>query len=473
MKSDRRPRVALRRRLLVFLLAPLSVLLAISVVYDYETAADPADVAFDRVLLDDAATMATRIHIDDAGRPSLRLSPAEDSLLRQDGSDIEFLSAWDSSGKLLYGDADLLPTPVDPDTGFTFSSEVLRGHRIRKLTYLVETRGGTVALAVGETTRRREQAASHIVAAMIVPNFLFIAATLLVVYLGVRRGLRPLNQLGEEIARRSPHDLSPLQASRVPVEAEPLITAMNGLMRDVNAATAAQHAFLANAAHQLRTPLAGLQTQLDLAAEEVPPECRERILRMRDATQRLGHLTHQLLALARSGPDAVLAQEFRSVELISLIENSVSQWYDASLGRQIDLGFETHPARVYGSPWMLNELLGNLIDNALRYTPPGGQVTVRCGEDGHGRPFVEVEDNGPGIPAAEQQRVFERFYRLADGKESGSGLGLSIVREVAERHGATIEIASTPQGTRIRAVFPPEPPAKFGELGADAGKSTA
>ncbi|HEY9192983.1 MAG TPA: ATP-binding protein, partial [Methyloversatilis sp.] len=184
---------------------------------------------------------------------------------------------------------------------------------------------------------------------------------------------------------------------------------------------------------------------------------RPRLERLQAATQRLAHSTHQMLALARSSRDALSAEEStrRPVELGSLFEDGASDFIDAALARRIDLGFEAAPARVNGSDWMLRELLANLLDNAIKYTPAGGHVTARCGTDDTGAAWLEVEDDGPGIPEEERQRVFERFYRLGDSGVEGTGLGLAIVREVAERHDAVIglDAGAEGRGTRIRITF--------------------
>ncbi len=310
---------------------------------------------------------------------------------------------------------------------------------------------------VAETTRKLDLAANKILSAIIWPNLVLIGATLLLVLAVVRFSLQPLDTLGAQIAARTPSDLSPIPDGDVPGEARPLVSALNRLLGNLDAAGHAQQLFLSNAAHQLRTPLAGLLTQLELAARALPAEARPRLERLQAATQRLAHSTHQMLAPARSSRDALSAEETtrRPVELGSLFEDGASDFIDAALARQIDLGFEAAPARVNGSDWMLRELLANLLDNAIKYTPAGGHVTARCGTDETGAAWLEVEDDGPGIPEEERQRVFERFYRLGDSGVEGTGLGLAIVREVAERHDAVINLGAGAErhGTRIRITF--------------------
>lgn len=450
------PRRTLRRRLLLFLLFPLGVLLVLSIPFDYRLAADPAEEAYDYALTDNAVALAARVYVRD-NQLVVDLPPAAAAILHADPTDNQFLAIYGPDGKLLAGDIDLMPDPVAGARIPRVSDSVLGGQKIRKASYMSDTPLGEVTVVVAETTRKRERTVSRLLAAMILPNVLIVIATLILVYLGVRKGLAPLNQLGEEIARRDPHDLSPLPKGDTPEEAEPLINAMNRLIDELRVASNAQQAFLANAAHQLKTPLSGLQTQLELAAEELPAEYRQRVVRLRDATRRLGHLAHQLLALARSGPEANLGYERRMVDLADLLRDSASTWFDAALAKNIDLGFEPESAVIEGSEWLLRELLANLIDNAIQYTPAGGTVTARSGIAEDGSAFVEVEDNGPGIPETEHARIFERFYRPGGtaGHANGTGLGLAIVKEAAERHDASIYLApaSAAGGTRIRVSF--------------------
>ncbi|AYH43882.1 sensor histidine kinase [Azoarcus sp. DN11] len=458
MKPGRpeRHRRTLRQRLLLFLLLPMAGLLVISLTTDYQFAFNPAQEAYDHALIDDVLALAARVR---SSGPTLEvdLPAAADAVLRSDTTDEGFLAVYGPDGQLLAGDADLKPDALSASLVPLFTNARLRGHRIRKVSYRLETERGVVTVVVAETTRKRERAGSKILAAMILPNVLMIVATLALVYFGIRTGLAPLNHLSEEIGLRSPRDLSPLPKGDAPGEAVPLLNAIDALIKDLRAAAIAQQAFLANAAHQLKTPIAGLQIQLELTAEELPREYRNRISHLRDATQRLGHLAHQLLALARSGSEADVVHERRPVDLAVLLQSCASNWFDAALAKDIDLGFEPEAAVIEGSEWLLRELLSNLIDNALGYTPQGGVVTVRCGVGDEHRPYIEVEDTGPGIPESERGRIFDRFYRAEGTPGTGTGLGLAIVKEVADRHNADIELtdATSEGGTRIRVSFPP------------------
>jgi two-component system sensor histidine kinase TctE len=247
-----------------------------------------------------------------------------------------------------------------------------------------------------------------------------------------------------------------LPAAGTPVEVAPLVDAFNGLLGQLREATTLQQRFLANAAHQLRTPLAGLQMHLELLLRrELPGDVRSEVERMHGATVRAGRLANQLLALAKaeSPPDQGRALEV--VDLRTLADAAARDWAQEALARRIDLGFSLEEAPIRGDPLLLPEILDNLIDNALRYTPAGGSVTVNTGCNGKSS-FLTVEDTGPGIPVRERVNVRERFYRVPGTPGEGSGLGLAIAQEVVERHSGVLEIDSRNglHGTRVRVLFP-------------------
>lgn len=453
--TEQRPRVILRRRLLGFLLVPLLTVFLLSMVIDYRIVFRPTMQSYDEALIDNAFALASRIRTKGPDTV-VDLPAAAEAVLRSNTVDIEFFAIRGPRGRLLAGDADLHPTAVNARIKPHLSEDVIRGYKVRKATYQLDTTNGTVTVVVAATTRKRESAESRILAAMLLPNLTLIALTLVLVYVGVRSGLAPLTLLSKDIARRSPHDLSPLPKVDIPGEAEPLVQAMDSLIMDLRTAALAQQAFLANAAHQLKTPLAGLQTQLELAAAELPEQSRHRILQLQEATTRLGHMTHQLLALARSAPEAAAAIQTSPFDLSTLLEENASRWFDQAMAKGIDLGFEPERAPTEGAPWLIRELLANLIDNALQYTPSGGHVTARSGLDEQGRPFLEVDDDGPGIPVHERDKVLERFYRPDGSPGTGTGLGLAIVKEVADRHGGNVTLreGSTGRGLAIRVTFP-------------------
>ncbi|HQR03837.1 MAG: sensor histidine kinase [Proteobacteria bacterium] len=450
-----RSRHSLRNRLLRFLLGPLLAVVAASVLLDYRNALGPANDAYDHALASSAVALAALVGVHH-GRPQLELPRSAEAVLRTDPLDKIFYAVLDNDGHLVAGDRALASLSfLDGRNNPTFHDDHLGTQSIRVASYRAAGPGGSALVIVAETTHKREITATRTVAAILWSNLLLVAATLLTVFFAVRFALSPLLALGAAIAARTPGDLHPVNDSGVPEETRPLVTAINRLMAHLHEAQQAQQAFITHAAHQLRTPLAGMQTQLELAAETLPESERPRIERLRDAARRLSHFIHQMLALARSAPEADLAHEFQRVDLAGLCEDAASEFLDRALAKGIDLGFETAAAPILGSRWLLRELLANLIDNAIAYTPSGGHVTVRCGSDGR-ETWLEVEDNGAGIAEAERARIFDRFYRAAGSGAPGAGLGLAIVKEVVERHrgGVSLHTPANGVGIGFRIVFP-------------------
>jgi two-component system sensor histidine kinase TctE len=249
-----------------------------------------------------------------------------------------------------------------------------------------------------------------------------------------------------------------LPAAQAPQEVQPLIHAMNELFERLSDALSAQQRFIADAAHQLRTPVAGIKTQTELALRMRDPAERQLALQqLHTATVNLSRLIHQLLALARSEPGAQSAHALERIDLTREMREATSEWVPKALQRNIDLGFEEpeQPVWVRGNAFLLRELLGNLLDNAIRYSPADGRVTVRMLREANDA-VLRVEDNGPGIPSDQRGRVFERFYRVLDSTTDGCGLGLAIVREIARGHGATVALESgaNGSGTVVLVRFP-------------------
>lgn len=275
------------------------------------------------------------------------------------------------------------------------------------------------------------------------------------VWLSVSNGLQPLARMRANLKGRAGGDLAPIADSDVPDELEPVASAFNELLGKVEAGAQAQHDFLANMAHQLRTPLAGIQLQLEWLGTRHggDAETARSVQLMRQANERMIRQVNQLLALARATPDGVARARLEPLDLAALVGESVQVYVDAATKKGVDIGFELAHAPVAGDAFQLRDLVDNLVDNAVRYTPPGGTVTVRCAADGADSVFA-VEDSGPGIPAASRQAVFSRFVRL-DEKTAGSGLGLAIVRDIALAHHATVALSDMAGGgLRAEVRFP-------------------
>lgn len=443
----------LRQRLLLAILVPLTFVFVLNVVLDYRLAKATADTAYDQSLVDAALDIAA--HIQSSHTSSLfELSVEAEAMLRSDASDHVYFAVRGSDGRLLAGDRELPAAPHSAGTPPEFADIRFKDEAMREALHRVRAHGEEIVIAVAETTAKRDRASRHILTAMILPNLGLIIAVFLVVYFGIRRGLAPLARIEEQVAARSPRDLRALEFDRTPREIRPLVARLNQLFDLLREASAAQQRFLADAAHQLRTPLAGLQTHIELGVEEGHfDRGSERLAHVEDAIARMTHLVSQLLAYARAEPSAAAIQPFEPVPLHVLAEQSASTFLDQAIAKGIDLGFDIEPAFVAGIPWMLREALGNLIDNALRYTPEKGVVTVRSRRVGD-LACLEVEDDGPGIPAAERERIFERFYRIPGSSGDGCGLGLAIVREIAELHSAGIALEEAGNcGLRISLLF--------------------
>ncbi len=448
---------SLRGRLLRMLLPPVAVLLMLGAVAEYFLALEPASEAYDQALVDVGIALGERIR-SSGDVVVFDLPGAAEQVLRTDKYDTIYYHVRRADGSALAGDPGLPPLPAgqEPEDGVIAYDGAYRGEAIRVIALLVPCGGKICTVQVAETTRKRRKLARNIVLSSLVPELLITLATLAIVWFGVKRGLAPLEDLSTEIRTRSARDLRPIDPRHAPEEAQPLVGALNQLFGQVAEANRNQQRFLANAAHQLRTPLAGLQahTEFALAQGEREPH-RAQLEQVHRATIRTARLANQLLALARAEPGGYHAGPFGPVNLRAVVEDAADEWVHRALAKEIDLGFELAPAQANGDALLLREVLENLVHNALEYTPPGGRVTVKTGERNEAA-FLEVEDDGPGIPPAERAQVLERFYRVPGTAGTGSGLGLSIVREIALAHGAMIAIGAGEggRGCKVGLRFP-------------------
>jgi two-component system sensor histidine kinase TctE len=439
---------SLRAHLLRMLLPPITALLALGAVVAYYPSIEPATEAYDQKLVEIGIALGSHVRVTPE-EYRFELPPAVEEVLRADRLDTIYYRVTSPGGLEIAGDASL---PVSPSDAPAYDA-THKGAPVRVVSVQTPCGRSTCTVLVGETTVKRSQAVRHIVLSSLFPEILIALATLVIVWFGVKRGLRPLARLSEEIKSRSAGDLRPIDAAGAPLETRPLVGALNGLLEEVSAASRSQQRFLANAAHQLRTPLAGLQTHTELAlAQPMPDTCRTQLEQVHRATIRTGRLANQLLALARTEPGARSATA--AVDLKGIVGGEADAWVRQSLARDIDLGFELDPAPVRGDAFLLREALSNLVHNAIEYSSRGGRVTVRTGRR-NGHAFLEVEDDGPGISPDERERVLERFYRVPGTPGTGSGLGLAIVREIAASHAASLFVAEgTAGGCRVGITFP-------------------
>jgi two-component system, OmpR family, sensor histidine kinase TctE len=459
--SAAHPAASLRKRLMAGLVVSLVLWSLCSSAVAYLLARHFTTQAYDRSLRASILDIARQIKLVN-GKPLIDLPPAALEMLEWNELDRVYYRVVSASGGEIAGDARLPLPPVQVHEVERYFDGQLNGAnlRIAAAAQILAGYGEPLLVIVAETTDARRSITRKIMVATLLIEGLLVVLVLAGIWLVVGRGLSPLEQLREDIARRSDHDLSAIDAGRTPGEVRPLIDALNGLFARLETALATHRRFVANAAHQLRTPLAGLHTQTELALRETDPAALRRSLeQLHQASGRASHLVNQLMSLARLEPRRGHRLQIEQLDLIELARTTASRWVPRALNAGIDLGFEagTRALRVYGERLLLEELLGNLIDNAVRYTPRGGEATVRVGEnDKH--PVLSVEDTGPGIDEDERTLVLERFHRGRNAQHSsGSGLGLSIVREIAQSHDATVVIESGPggRGTAIRVKFPP------------------
>jgi two-component system, OmpR family, sensor histidine kinase TctE len=445
---------SLRTRLTYWLVGPLLLLVAAGTFVSYRIALNAATRAYDAALLDPVLAIASHIRRN-GERLELDLPSIAIDALRIDTEDRVYYQVLGPGDDLIAG-TPRLPAPpkrLRPEEHMFYDAD-LEGERVRVAARGVPVENGLAVVQVAETLIKRDKLVFELLIASTVPQLSIAFAAVALFWLVIGRGLTPLDRLREEIAARSPRDLRPVPEEGKPVEVKPLVGALNRLLSRLNAAIESQRRFIANAAHQLRTPLAGLKTHAELARRQPStPELRSLLDMIAGETERTSHLVNQLLTLARAEPgEAVSGQP---INLHELIGRDVRAWVQRALDKNIDLGFELNDAWTLGEPLLLRELFANLLDNALAYTQAGGSVTVRTSLR-ENEAALEVEDNGLGIPESEREKVFERFYRVAATGGEGCGLGLSIVAEIAARHSGRIDLTTPPsgRGTLIRAAFP-------------------
>lgn len=450
--------------ILDWMLAPLLLLWPMSVALTWLVAQGIASKPYDRALGELARTVARRVvveQVQSSARPSvlLRAPDVLSDLLRGDDNDQRYYQVLGLRGELVSGDREL---PVPEEERATSASELrfrddtVRGETVR-VAYLwlpqSAASGGELPplVQVAETLDKRSRLATEIIKGVILPQFVILPLAVLLVWLALARGIAPLNELQHRIRKRESHDLSPIEELSAPEEVAPLVRAINDLLGRLDESMSRQKHFLADAAHQLKTPLAGLRTQAELAQQEIdaghrsPQEMKRSLQQIARSSQRAAHMVNQLLALARA-EDKEQTQTRQEVPLVRLATETVRDFVPRAMDKRIDLGYEGPERddpkhRLIGHPVLVRELIRNLVDNALQYTPAGGTVTVRVMPDPFGQVVVlQVEDSGPGIPEAERELVFQPFYRALGTNVDGSGLGLAIVREIAQQHRAEVVV---------------------------------
>jgi len=460
--------------ILDWMLTPLLLLVPVSIGVTWLVAQGIANRPFDRTLEFNAQTLARLVTFQN-GSLQFHLPQAASELLRADDTDHVYYQVLSADDELLGGDADVPRPPDEADDGEVIvRDDTMRGQTVRVAATWVELRGPDgaarrVQVQVAETREKQRVLAAEIIKGVLLPQFAILPLAILLIWLALVRGIKPLSELEDRIRERRSDDLSPLDDSQVPVEVAPLVMSVNGLLIKLKETLATQKRFLADAAHQLKTPLAGLRMQADLALREGTnaDDLKQSLKHIGRSSIRATHTVNQLLSLARAeGGIGALAPQM--CDFARLAIEVVREAVPRALDRRIDLGYDGHQpgapgVQLQGHPTLLKELVRNLLDNAINYTPSSadhpGVITVRVLGDPFGKVLLlQVEDNGPGIAEAERELVFEPFYRVLGSEADGSGLGLPIVREIADRHAAQVSHEEAhpgrqPPGSRFTVRF--------------------
>lgn len=451
------------------MLAPLLLLWPMSLGLTWVVAQAIAARPYDRELADVVRALARQATVQTStadlpvGSVRTELERAAATLKRVDDDDRSYYQVLGRRGELLAGEAGLAVPGEDlsppPEGSVRFRDDSIGDEPVRvAYLWLPPAPGDTRSEAlvqVAETLGKRSQLATEIIKGVILPQFIILPLAVLLVWFALSRGIRPLAELQQRIRKRESTDLSAIPDGDVPDEVAPLVHAINDLLQRLDKTIATQRHFLADAAHQLKTPLAGLRMQAELAAREIdsgggdPASMKHTLQQIALSTQRAAHVVNQLLAMARA-EDSGQAARHETVDLAAVTRAVVRDFVPRAIERRIDLGYEgpgsdangAGATRLRAEPVLLSEMVRNLVDNALQYTPQGGTVTARVVTDPFGQvAILQVEDTGPGIAPSEREAIFRPFYRALGTQVDGSGLGLAIVAEVAQRHGADITVA--------------------------------
>lgn len=401
---------------------------------------------FDRSLARRTYALADRIEVID-GRPHVDISVAAREILAFDQEDLLFHRVVDPQSRVIEGERDMPPIPGKraPRPGqLIFYDGIKDDEKVRVAAFALSLKGtrarGTVLIQVGETISRRSTMADRATLAIVIPMLLMTLTAAAAIAYGVGRGLEPLSRLRDRLSARQAFDLSPMALDDTPAELRPFLDEINSLLLRLAEAVEAQSRFVSDAAHQLRTPIAGIRAQAEAALVNAQPDDAQRALvRIAQVTRTMGELVQKLLLLARvdAAENTLQMVPLDSVELIREVARA---WAPSALDKGVEISFEANVqhASVMGDPQLLREMLSNLIDNALRHG--GNRITLAVHAAG---PVIlwQVTDNGPGIPRAQHASVFMPFFRLSGGVD-GAGLGLTIVQRIAHLHGAELSLGA-------------------------------
>lgn len=445
------PQNSLKNQLFRWLLLLLLPLIFISIIAGYFLANHFTNQIYDKSLYRTALALAGQVDIE-TPKVQVNLPQIAKDLLEFDEDDNVYFRIIGPRGDLISSHANLpLPKKYPAADKFYYYETTLDGELLRVIIYALpklKDNPKDIYILVGETQQKRMQMADEIILSMLLPQLLIGLLVGALLFFGIKRGLMPLEKLKTELIARNSHNLSPVDHSSAPTELKPLLESFNDLMAKVANNIAKRQRFIADASHQLRTPLAGLKTQAELALREKNPEkITHALSQINVASGNLSHLVNQLLSLTKAEPNGSVFLETESLDLSQLVQLTTAEWVVTALEKNIDLGFisEDKNLLIKGNAVLLRELLNNLIENAILYSANGGNITVGIKRENNDI-LLYVQDDGIGIAADHQDLIFERFYRVLGTQQTGCGLGLTIVQEIAERHFSTVSIISKGEG---------------------------
>jgi two-component system, OmpR family, sensor histidine kinase TctE len=459
------PENSLSQLLFAWLMLFILPVIFISALVAYYLSNQYANLAYDRALYRKALALSDQVNIVD-NKVSVDLPQIARDLIEFDEDDDIYFRIIGPQGDLIKTSSQL-PIPLhypQPDQ-HTFYTSKIDGEALKVVVYHVPIESSSTRLVtpniyvlVGETLQKRHLMTNEIILGMIVPQLIIVGLISLLLFYGIKRGLKPLSKIQTELKLRDVNDLSPLESELAPLEIKPLLDAFNGLLIKAKHNISMQQRFISDASHQLKTPLAGVKTQAELALREHDPEkIQHALAQINHASTNLSHLVQQLLNLTKAEPDGSAFLNKENINLATLAQELSTEYVTTALKKDLDLEFssQAQSSLVFGNTMLIKELMRNLIDNAIRYTPSGGKVIIGVKSTDNSVDFY-VQDNGIGISSKHQMQIFNRFYRVLGTNEEGCGLGLTIVKEIAERHQAQVYLNSEGenQGALFTVSFP-------------------
>ncbi|HZR34016.1 MAG TPA: sensor histidine kinase N-terminal domain-containing protein [Nevskia sp.] len=433
----------------------------------YAFAVHYANTVYDGWLFDSVKSLTLVVERTDRG-VTLDLPQSALRLFVWDVADTTYYRVVGTRSGFIAGRRDFPEAPQDSRKlgdyqGATLFDSFIDGEAVRvaSLQLPQDQFGETVTVQVAETKNKRRKLAREVLASVLLPQVVLIGAAALMLWFGIRRGLAPLGSLAERLQAQDHRRLQPLSGDDVPLEVQPLTLALNDLLARLDSAQAAQRRFVADSAHQLRTPLTSLKLNMEQALQDAEgaghPGLEEGVIPvLREcarAVDRVSRLSNQLLLLARAEPDAIATTPFERLDLAALARTVGAEWVPRALQRNIDISLVVagEAVTVSGNPVLLSEALNNLLDNAIKYHPGGGRISIEVGAQP--RPSVRVADDGPGIPPELREQVLKRFFRVDRSGREGSGLGLAIVQEIVRAHGGALMLGDGLDGRGLGALI--------------------